>query len=255
LAVEIEAAARRRIPPPAAPRIGMPHLVLEPPSRLLWRKTEEELASRFSVAPELGRISALVGPPGSGKTTTVIKLAVKQGLAAGRPVRLISADTQRLGAAEQIRSYAAAFQLPFQAVDGIAALAQAIAAAPDKALVLIDTPGSSARMLQDGSGLAAYLSRRQEIDTHLVLTASMRLTDLYRAAALYSSFRPSKLIFTRLDETSSMVSVFCVAARRGLPVSFLAGGQSVPEDLEPADRAVIAQSLVRQLPCTLAAVA
>ena len=87
-------------------------------------------------------------------------------------------------------------------------------------------------MLQDGgSGLAAYLSRRQEIDTHLVLTASMRLIDLYRAAALYSSFRPSKLIFTRLDETSSMASVFCVAARRNLPVSFLAAGQSVPDDL------------------------
>jgi len=256
LAEEIEAAARRRTVPPLARRAGMPHLLPEAASRVLWSKTEEELASRFSVAPQLGRVTALVGPPGSGKTTTLVKLAVTHGLAAGRPVRLISADTQRIGGAEQLHSFAAAFQMPFEAADGIADLAQAIAAAPADALVLIDTPGSSARMLQDGgSGLAAYLSRRQEIDTHLVLTASMRLTDLYRAAALYSSFRSSKLIFTRLDETSSMASVFCVAARRNLPLSFLAAGQSVPEDLEPADKAAIARSLVRQLPYTLAAVA
>jgi len=92
------------------------------------------------VAPEIGRVTALIGPPGCGKTTTLVKLAVSQGLARGRAVRLISADTQRIGAAEQLRTYAAILGAPFEAVESAAALAQAIQSAPSSALVLIDTP-------------------------------------------------------------------------------------------------------------------
>jgi flagellar biosynthesis protein FlhF len=141
-------------------------------------------------------------------------------------------------------------------VESVAALAQAVDAAPPSALVLIDSPGYSAAMLKDlGGDLAGFLNRRQDIDTHLVLTASMRIEDLYRAADLYDAFRPSKLLFTRLDETTSLASVFCVAARRNMPVSYFSTGQSVPEDLEPATKERVVGSLVRQLPCGVEAVA
>jgi flagellar biosynthesis protein FlhF len=256
LAREIENAARQRAARRLVPRIGFPAPAGGLDAQNLLAEAAEEISAGFEVAPEIGRVTALIGPPGCGKTTTLVKLAITQGLARGRAVRLISTDTQRIGGAEQLQTYAAILGAPFQAVESTAALAQAIESAPASALVLIDTAGYSAAMLEDlGGDLAAFLSRRQDIDTHLVLTASMRLEDLYRTAALYDDFHPAKLLFTRVDETSSLAAVFCVATRRNKPVSFLAAGQSVPEDLEPATKEKIVESLARQLPSAMEAAA
>jgi len=256
LAREIETAARQRAERRRVPRIGSPCAAGGFDAQSLWPEVAEEISERLAVAPEIGRITALVGPPGCGKTTTLVKLAITQGLARGRAVRLISTDTHRVGGAEQLRTYAAILGTPFEAVESIAALAHAIESAPPSALVLIDTAGYSAVLLNDlGGDLAGFLGRRQDIDTHLVLTASMRLEDLYKTARLYDGFRPAKLLFTRVDEASSLTAVFCVSVRRNAPVSFLSGGQSIPEDLEPATKERIVESLVRQLPSAIEAAA
>jgi flagellar biosynthesis protein FlhF len=215
-------------------------------------ETIEVIESRFSVKPELGRITALVGPPGAGKTTTLVKLAVTEGLLKGRPVRLISADGERIGAADQLRSYAAILGVTFEMVDGTAGLGQAIDRAPEGHLVLVDTPGFSPALFESvGMSLAIFLARRQEIDTHLVLTATARPSDIEAAAKRFEVFRPSALIFTRLDETDSTGTIASEAIRSAIPVSWLCAGQLIPEDIKPASKRRITGALVNELPGVL----
>lgn len=221
-----------------------------PPDAETWPSAlAQEIESRVRVEPAVGRaearprIVALIGPPGAGKTTTLVKLAVNYGLACRRPVLLLSMDTYRVAAAEQLRSYAAILGVGFQQLETATALAQAIEENQGKELILIDTPGCGLAEI-DNSDLVPFLSSRDDIDTQLVLSSSMKSADLSRVIDAYAMFRPRRLLFTRLDETTASGTILNETMRTGRPLSFFATGQRIPEDLEAASAGKLTEMIL-----------
>lgn len=199
-----------------------------------------ELSNLVNLDDQLGRpeapsrIVALVGPPGTGKTSALVKLAVQYGVTPRKPVQVLTTDTYRIGAAEELRCYAAILGIGFQVLETPAALTNALDDCRHNDLVLIDTPGVSRNEMEVSEDLARVIGAHPSIDTHLVLPASMRTADLKRAATQYNLFRPRKLLFTRLDETETLGPILSLSIRMEKPISFFSSGQRIPEDLQPA---------------------
>ncbi|MEX2355843.1 MAG: flagellar biosynthesis protein FlhF [Thermaerobacterales bacterium] len=181
-----------------------------------------------------GKAVALVGPTGAGKTTTIAKLAAHFSLIAERRVGLITVDTYRVGAVEQLQTYAEILNIPLivvNAVDDMLAARQELSRCD---LVLIDTAG---RNHHDGVGLGRLrrvLAAGEPDQVHLVISASQRRADTVRIAPHYRDLGVSHLTVTKLDETPARGLLLEAPMRLDLPLAYLAFGQTVPDDLEPA---------------------
>ena len=202
---------------------------------------EEEVASRFEVSPVLGENASavmFVGSPGSGKTTSLVKLALQYGVRAKRNVTLLSLDTMRITGCEQLRVYARISGLDFHALSHPSKLRRTISGLSEKGLTLIDTPGFSKADEQEADELAGIV-KDLPIEVHLVLPAHLSPAAVQRIWERFAKFKPSKLLFTHLDEVEQSAAPLECAMRLGLPVSYLGTGQQVPEDICQAEKAAL----------------
>jgi flagellar biosynthesis protein FlhF len=181
------------------------------------------------------RIVALVGPTGVGKTTTIAKLAALHVLGGQRKVGLITTDTFRIAAVEQLRTYANILNVPLQVVYQPSELQHALNALADCDLILMDTAGRNFRIDRNVIEMKHILSAVPVDETYLVLAMTSKPDDLDRVAAVFQELPVDKFLFTKMDETSTYGAILNLMMTYRKPISYVTTGQNVPDDIEVAN--------------------
>ncbi|MGN0307735.1 MAG: flagellar biosynthesis protein FlhF [Lachnospiraceae bacterium] len=187
-----------------------------------------------------------IGPTGVGKTTTIAKIASKFCVEEKKKVALLTADTYRIAAAEQLRTYAGILEIPFRIIYTPEEIAQAIDEFKTYDYILIDTAGHSHQNEEQKQSTRALLNGTEDKtdkEVYLVLSATTKYRDLIRIADAYKEITDYKLIFTKLDETTALGNLFNLKLYTGAPLSYVTCGQNVPDDIRPFNP----QSTVKQI--------
>ena len=192
---------------------------------------------------------ALVGPTGVGKTTTIAKLATKYRLQQGRSVTLVTADTYRIAAVDQLRQYANLFDAPFKIASTAAQMVQVFAEINKDDVVLIDTTGRSAMDIDRIEETANILSVANPTETHLVLSATSTSSATLRAAEAYAVTNYDRIIVTKLDEVESFGAVASSLSSLSTSLSWFTDGQDVSTHLEIAKTHKLVESVIGKFNC------
>ncbi len=192
------------------------------------------------------RTVALIGTTGVGKTTTLAKIAARFVLERGVKAALITADTYRISAVDQLKTYSDILGLPIEIVYTPEELKVAIHKHRSKDLILIDTAGRSQNNEFQMKELGELLSINKNIEIHLVMSATTKGRDAEIILDKFSACKPSRVIFTKTDETASAGMLLNLLKGKDIALSFLTTGQSVPDDILPANAKNLADLLLRE---------
>lgn len=192
------------------------------------------------------KVVFFVGPTGVGKTTTIAKIASSFRVEHKKKVALLTADTYRIAAAEQLRTYANILEVPFRVVYTAKEIADAVEDFKEYDYILVDTTGHSPNneaQCESMSDLIHSVDADASKEVFLVLSASTKYRDLMRTADIYKEITDYKLIFTKLDETTTLGDIYNLKLYTGATLSYVTCGQNVPDDIEYFNP----QSTVKQL--------
>ena len=210
-----------------------------------WLATQIECAGDNGGDAAGGRKVMLLGPTGVGKTTTIAKLAAIKALWEHKRVLLLTADTYRIAAVEQLKTYAKILGVPIEIIFDISAIQGVVDEHDNADIILLDTAGRSQRDKKNMELFESIYNSFMPDAVHLVLAANMKYKDMLDVVEHIPNIPVTHLLFTKLDETVSYGSIFNIHQVMGCPVSFLTVGQNVPKDIETASGARIADFLMK----------
>ena len=181
------------------------------------------------------KVVFFIGPTGVGKTTTIAKIAAEYQLDKKKKVALLTADTYRIAAAEQLRTYAGILEVPFRVIYSAEEISQAARDFQDYDYIMVDTAGH-AHQNEDQreiiKGLIHAADGLTDTDVFLVLSATTKYNDLKKIVDAYREVTDYRLIFTKLDETEERRNMFNIRLYTGAEICYVTCGQNVPDDLE-----------------------
>ncbi len=181
---------------------------------------------------KLSHAVVLIGPTGVGKTTTIAKLAGRMALVEKRKIGLITIDTYRIGAVEQLRTYADIMNIPFKVVFTMKDMEKTLREMDSCDTILIDTTGRNSKNKMQISELRAFIDKVRTDNIHLVISCTTKNKDIDAIVEGYKQLNYSDVIITKLDETCTYGSVLNILQAAKKPISFVTTGQNVPEDIK-----------------------
>lgn len=199
----------------------------------------------FRVDPNKKRVICFVGPTGVGKTTTLAKVAAKLKINDSASVELISMDTYRIAASDQLRVYSKILDCPFAEITDKTELITYISKHNNNDYILIDTAGRSSRFTDQMDTLKKLSEAPLPIEFHLVLSCTMKQRDIDETIRGFRFLTPASLIFTKLDESWAFGEILNTSIQNKLPLSYFTTGQRVPEDIEIASKERVVERLLK----------
>lgn len=176
-------------------------------------------------------IICFIGPTGVGKTTTIAKIAADFMLREDKKVGLITSDTYRIAAVEQLKTYAGILNIPIEVVESASELTHAMEVLSDCDIVLMDTAGRNYQQKQYIEELEALLSDKNKVQINLVLSLTSKYEDMKKIVDNFQTIVMDELLLTKMDETSSSGAILNLIHHYSIPIRYIANGQSVPDDI------------------------
>jgi flagellar biosynthesis protein FlhF len=211
--------------------------------KILENMISQSIASSYRT-DKSKRISAFVGPTGEGKTTTLAKLAAHYLFREKLNVGIITMDTYRIGAAEQLKTYARVMDVPMEVASDNKEFKKIVNKLADRDIILVDTPGRSRNDESHLSQLRDNLKTDHPLETNLVLSMTSSRENMADAATRFNIPSYDNIIFTKLDDSSKFGFMYNIIDRVKKPVWYITDGQGVPEDIQRVNPGELARLIV-----------